>query len=313
MKKHLWWVAIVALGFALVGQYSYRYSELSKEMIVHVAYPPVASFREVTNKASTIVQAEVISIQAGPDNVTKLDPQSGEPNQESRLPTQLITVRVSSAEKGNTSAGQELVIHRTGGEIQSPPIPARGSIRGENRPETLPAPGTKPGPDSPVPPPPPARVPDPNTPPQVPAQILNMEGDPAYAVGERVFLALEERPGAAGVHQPVHPAGRYRVQANNVLQAVFDDDVSQSVAGRQVAEAARAARGEVEIPTRPRVQRRVTTGETEPGTVGMPRTGSDSHTDVLNPVLFIWLGVAAIALGLVMGLVSLIPSRRRIR
>ena len=126
MKKHLWWVAIVALGFALVGQYSYRYSELSKEMIVHVAYPPVASFKEVTNKASTIVQAEVISVQAGPDNVTQLDAQSGEPNQESRLPTQLITLRVQSAEKGNTAAGQELVVHRTGGQIQSPPIPARG-------------------------------------------------------------------------------------------------------------------------------------------------------------------------------------------
>jgi hypothetical protein len=309
MKKHLWWVAIVALGLALVGQYYYRYSVVSREMIVQVAYPEVASFREVTNRANNVVQAEVISIAAGPDNVTQLDPKSSEPNHESRLPTQLITVRVQSTEKGNAAAGQELVIHRTGGTLQLPAAPARGSIQGANRPETIPPPaGAKPGPDSPAPAIPPARVPDPNAPAPVAAQVLNPEGDPPYTVGERVFLALEERPGSPGVQQPVHPAGRYRVQANGVLQAVFDDQVSQSVAGRQVADAARAARGELEIPTRPNVQRRVGTGEP-----GMPTTGSHSHTEALSPVLFIWLGVATIAFGLVLGLLSVIPSRRRIR
>ena len=310
MKKHLWWVAIVALGLALVGQYTNRYSEISRQMIVQVAYPEVATFREVLNKANTVVQAEVLSVEAGPDNVTKLDAQSGEPNQESRLPTQRITVRVQSAEKGNAAAGQTLTIHRTGGQVQLPEAPARGSIRGANSPEVVPPPGgaNKPAFDSPAPPPPPARVPDPNAPPPVSAQILNMEGEPPYTVGERVFLALEERPGAQGVQQPVHPAGRYRVQPNGVMQAVYDDQVSQSVAGRQVADAARAARGELEIPTRPSVQRRVGTGEP-----GMPTTGSHSHTEAFNPVWFTWLGVFVIALGVVMLFVSLIPSRRRIR
>lgn len=315
MKKHLWWVAIVALGLALVGQYTYRYSEVSRQMIAQAAYPEVATFSEVINKASNVVQAEVISVEAGPDNVTQLDAKSGEPNQESRLPSQRVTVRVLSSEKGNTSAGQDLVIHRVGGEVQFPAAPQRGSIKGANNPETVPPPGgdRKLGPDSPAPAIPAARLRDPNAPASVAVKILSLEGDPAYTVGEQVFLALEDRPGVPGVQQPVHPAGRYSVQANGVLQAVFDDDVSLSVAGRQVAEAASAARGEVPIPTRPRVQRRVGTGETEPGTVGMPTTGSGSLMDAVDPVWFTWLGVAVIALGLLMVLVSLIPSRRRIR
>lgn len=315
MKKHLWWVVIVALGLALVGQYTYRYSELSRQMVAQVAYPPVASFSEVINKANNVVQAEVISVEAGPDNVTKLDPKSGEPNQESRLPTQLITVRVLSAEKGNTSAGQDLVIHRTGGEIQLPAAPERGSIKGANNPEVVPPPpgGRKPGANSPAPAIPAARPVDPNAPGSVAVKILSLEGDPAYQVGEQVFLALEERPGAQGVYQPVHPAGRYRVLENGALQAVYDDDVSLTLNGRRVSDAASAARGELEIPTAPRVQRRVSTGGTEPGTVGMPTTGSHSHTDAFNPVWFTWLGVVVIALGLVMLLVSLVPSRRRIR
>src|SRR5688500_125285 len=150
MKKHFWWVAVVALGLALLGQYIYRYSELSRQMVAQVAYPPVASFAEVVDKASNVVQAEVVSVKAGPDNVTKLDPQSGEPNQESRLPTQHITVRVLSSEKGNTAAGAEMVIHRTGGELQLPTAPEQGSIKGENNPEVVPPPGggRKPNADS---------------------------------------------------------------------------------------------------------------------------------------------------------------------
>lgn len=310
MKKHLWWVAIVALGLALVGQYTYRYSELSRQMIVQVAYPPVASFSEVINKANNVVQAEVISVEAGPDNVTQLDAKSGEPNQESRLPTQRITVRVLSAEKGNTAAGQELIIHRVGGEVQFPAAPERGSIKGEDNPEVVPPPGglRKPGPDSPAPAIPAARPVNPNAPASVAVKILSLEGDPAYQVGEQVFLALEDRPGAQGVLQPVHPAGRYLVLTSGVLQAVYDDDVSLTLNGLRVSDAASAARGELVIPTRPQVQKRVSTGG-----VGMPRTGSGSLMDPVDPVLFTWLGVALTALGLVMGLVSLLPRRRRTR
>ena len=318
MKKQLWWVAIVALGLALAGQYTYRYSDVSSRITLKATYPEVASFQEVINRASNVVQGEVISVEAGPDNVTKLDAKSGEPNQESRLPTQRITLRVQSAEKGNTSAGQDLVIHRTGGELQLPAAPERGSIKGENNPQTVPPPnpGRKLGPDSPAPAVPAERPRNPNAPASVAVKIVFIDGDPEYQVGEQVFLALEDRPGAQGVQQPVHPAGRYRVQADGALQAVYDDDVSLSVEGRQVDEAASAARGEIEIPTRPRAQKRVTTGGApDPGAVGMPRTGAHSHspTDAVNPVWFTWLGVTVIALGLMMVLVSLIPSRRRIQ
>ena len=134
---------------------------------------------------------------------------------------------------------------------------------------------------------------------------MTLEEDPPYQVGQHVFLALEDRPGSPDIKQIPHPAGRYTIDGNGVLQAVATDDVSQSVNGHPLSDAQSAAQGKSQIPTRPNVQKRVTTP-------GMPSTGVS-----VSPVIFTWLGLAIILLGVGLALVSfvprLIPRRRRDR
>jgi hypothetical protein len=133
--------------------------------------------------------------------------------------------------------------------------------------------------------------------------VVTLEEDPPYQVGQRVFLALEDRPGTPDVKQIPHPAARYLVDGNGVLQAVSPDNVSLSVSGHPVADAAAAAQGKGEIATRPNVQKRVTTP-------GMPSTGVQ-----ISPVVFSWLGLAIILVAIGLALVSfvprLIPRRKR--
>lgn len=311
MKKQLSWVVIVVLGLALVGQYIYGYSTLNSQSVVHAAYPPMRDFKEVVDKADTIVEGEVVRVEAGPDEVVQLAEPRDEPGGVDRIPSQRVTIRVRNTDKGTASAGQEIVVHRVGGQLQYPAAPQRGSIRGKDNPETLgPPPGQvgdkKPNPDSPAPQRP-AHQPDPNAPAGVQVKNYDLEGDPAYQVGDRVYLALQERPNEPGIKQPVHPAGRYLVRADGRLQGVADDDVSRSVNGRDIAEVRSAGRGERQIPNVPQGQQRVSTGE-EPG---MPRTGAEAMFDSTNPALFMWIGMGFVILGIVLGLVSYLPRRRR--
>jgi hypothetical protein len=309
MKKRLWWLVVVGLVLTLVGQYAYHYVNLPYEITTtHAAWRPVNSFADVLAMSSTVVDGDVVSISPGPDNVVQLDPKSTEPGGVDVLPTTMITIRVRSAEKGNAAAGQEITVHQTGGVVQYPQAPDRGSIQGKNNPEKVTAPqglvGTKkPGEDTPAPPAPADRPSDPSAPGRVHVNVVTLEEDPPYQVGQHVFLALEDRPGASNVKQIAHPAGRYNVTANNVLQAVSPDDVSQSVNGHAVADAARAAHGQGEIPNRPNVQKRVTTP-------GMPSTGVQ-----VSPVVFSWIGLAIILIAIGMALISfvprLIPRRKR--
>ena len=122
------------------------------------------------------------------------------------------------------------------------------------------------------------------------AQAFEMEGDPAYAVGERYFLALEAGPD--NTERPVGPAGRYKVNGNNQLEAVSDDDVSQSVTGLDLARVKAAAQGQAHIPTRTRVHPRETTQ-----IPGMPTTGVP---ETIWMLLLIVAGVAISGTGLVL-------------
>src|SRR6266508_6979524 len=135
MKKQLWWLVVAGLTLALVGQYAYNYANISKLSVAHAAWRPVASFRDVVNMASTVVDGDVVSIAAGPDNVVQLDPQSQEPGGADVLPTTRVTIRIRDAAKGNAAAGQQITVQQTGGTVQYPQAPARGSIQGQNSPE----------------------------------------------------------------------------------------------------------------------------------------------------------------------------------
>ncbi len=89
MGKHLAWMAVVALVAALAGQY-----------VVYRSAVPVATghaswnfapknFADVTKKAKHVVEASVVSVEAGPPIVTA---QSGEPGGSDVIPTQRITM-----------------------------------------------------------------------------------------------------------------------------------------------------------------------------------------------------------------------------
>jgi hypothetical protein len=296
MRRKLWWLGIAVLAFALVGQYvAYRLDNSGR--VVNAAWADRSNnFNDVVSHAQNVVQAQVQSVQQGPDIVIKAQ---GEPGGEIRIPTQNITVVVQSASKGNAQAGQTINVFRTGGQLNIPSGPPRG---GQPPPEnTLRAAnphgnGPKPDPGVAAPPHPDQPAAAPNT----PATANNagvseeLDDDPAYQVGESYLLALTDGPN--GTQRPVSPAGRYRVTGDNHLQAVSSDDVSQGVSGRPVSDAVAAAQGRLNIPAKSQVQKRVTTP-------GMPTTGIPTDN------LVIWIAVATALVAVTAGVV--VRRRRR--
>lgn len=267
MRKKLWWVGVAVLTLALVGQYIVYSSDHPGTVGSAVwAFQP-KSFADVVSNAQTIVQAQVVKVEAGPDLVTKAP---GEPGGEDRIPTQRITVNVQSVDKGATTPGQTLVVFRTGGAITTPNAPARGSIPGSDTPENLPPPnaagGGKGDPNAPAPSRP-APQSNPNTPASAGVLAFEVEDDPVYTPGEQYLLALTAGPN--DTLRPVSPEGRYLITGKNTLQAVTDSVVGASVNGTDLATAHAAAQGKTQIQNRPSVQKRVTT---EP-VPGMPTTG----------------------------------------
>ena len=267
MRKKLWWVGVAVLTLALVGQYIGYSSDHPGTVGSAVwAFRP-NSFQDVVSNAQTIVQAQVVKVEAGPDIVTKAP---AEPGGEDRIPTQRITVSVQSVDKGATTPGQTLVVFRTGGPITTPSAPARGSIPGSDKPETLPPPnaagGGKGDPNAPAPSRP---APQNNANAPASAGILAFEGvddDPEYAPGEQYLLALTAGPN--DTVRPISPEGRYRINGNT-LQAVTDSTVASSVNGLDLATVHAAAQGKAQIQNKPSIQKRITT---EP-VPGMPTTG----------------------------------------
>jgi hypothetical protein len=268
MRKKLWWVGVAVLTLALVGQFvAYTLDHPPALGKAVWAFQP-KSFADVVDNAQTVVQAQVVRVEAGPDIVTKAP---GEPNGEDRIPTQRVTVNVQSVDKGNTSVGQTLVVFRTGGPITTPDAPRRGSIPGSDTPEQLAPPkatgGGKGDPNATAPDRP-APKSNPNAPASVGILAFEVDDDPVYLPGESYLLALTAGPN--DTLRPVSPEGRYRITGNNTLQAVTDSIVGASVNGVSVATADAAVKGQTVIPNRPAIQKRVTT---EP-VPGMPTTGT---------------------------------------
>jgi hypothetical protein len=295
MSRKLWWLGIAVLAFALIGQYvAYRLDNGGS--LVNAAWADRSNnFNDVVSHAQNVVQAQVQSVQQGPDIVIKAP---AEPGGEVRIPTQNITVVVQSASKGNAQAGQTINVFRTGGPLNVPSGPARGGQPPPENPLRATNPhGNGAKPDSAVAAPPHPAQPQQaaNTPPTANNTNVDeaLDDDPAYQVGENYLLVLTDGPN--GTQRPVSPAGRYRVTGDNHLQAVSDDDVSQGVSGRPVSDAVAAAQGKMNIPAKSQVQRRVTTP-------GMPTTGAPIDN------LVVWLAIAVALAGVTAGVVA---RRRR--
>jgi hypothetical protein len=290
MKKHLWWLAAVALALGLVAQYAiYRMERPAIQAHASWVSQP-ESFTELADESKAIVEAEVIAVNPGKPIVV---PAKGEPSGQDSIPTENITIRVVSTQKGDAKAGDTLTVFRTGGAVNIPEGPRRGDNpldpgRGTQRQE---AQGEKPKADPNLPLPARAETkPDPDAPAAVTAQILVLPEDPAYAVGSRVFLALTDGPD--GTMRPVAPSGRYEVAGDGTLRSVVQDGLSGQINGMSLAEVQKAASGESSLGGGG--DRRVTApGE---GSVGMPTTGH-GH-DGFDWMLFFGIGMLLTFAGL---------------
>jgi len=307
--RMLWWFVVALLTLGLVGQYVAYRSEGGKTMAHATWRLTPNNFSDVVKAADTVVEAQVVSVEAGAPIVV---PVPNEPGGQDSIPTERVTVNVTSSDKGSAQTGQQLVIFQTGGQraVNQPkgggqPDEGRNQARrlnppsggkAGNNPESQ-APQVSPRTDIQA-----AAAPDSGG-----THIYLIPESPPYEVGATYFLALEDGP--AGTKRPVHPAGRYKVVGGNRLQATGDDPVSQSVNGLDVARAKAAARGQENIPTSaPGLQRRETTEE---GLPGMPTTGqAHSGDDVTQPMIFLWIGLALVVVGAGFGIVSFARSKR---
>jgi hypothetical protein len=246
MAKRLWQLAIVALLLALASQYTI-YRAQNPGAVGHASWVFQAkSFKDVINKATDVVEAQVVSVQSGPPLVTVA---KGEPGGQDVIPTENITMVVTRAHKGGSKVGQTLTIFRTGGSTNipaGPPQPAGATLDAHRGTVHQPPPASGKGdPNAPAP----QELqgsPSADTPPSAAGtHVLMLTGDPPYVAGERYFLALEPRPN--NTLGPVSPAGRYRIGALGTLQAVGDDPVSQGVNGKAVGAAEAVAQGQGDI------------------------------------------------------------------
>ena len=192
MKTRLWLAATLVLTLAFVGQVL-AYRSMSPSPTVHAswAFHP-KSLREARERAQSIVLAEVVSVAAGPDIVSKVP---AEPNGEARLPTQRITVSVLKSYKGSATAGQQLTLFQTGGTRQNT---APMIVNGKELPSNV--------------------------------QQVILEGDPQYQVGEQYLLLLEGGPD--NTLRPVSPEGRYRVENGTNLTPMVQGEVAREIHGK---------------------------------------------------------------------------------
>ncbi len=72
---------------------------------------------------------------------------------------------------------------------------------------------------------------------------FRVEGDPPYRQGEQYLLLLENGQGGRSAAHTTSPAGRYRVAADNVLQAMENNPFVSEVAGQKLAEVAAKLKG----------------------------------------------------------------------
>lgn len=196
-RIHVTYTLLGLLAIILVGQIAF-YRLQKPATVAHAVWDfEPKTFTEVKDRAQTIVQAEVIKVERGDDIVTKVD---GEPNNEDRLPTQKVTLKVIKGYKGNTAEkATTITLFQTGGEVVLPPAPAEGEKA-----------------------------------PEVEGAEVIFEGDPLYKVGEQYFLMLE--PGPNNMQRIVSPAGRYLIESNGQLKPMVESAVTDEVKGKSLTD-----------------------------------------------------------------------------
>jgi hypothetical protein len=197
MKRQLLlWLPAAAFSLALAGQVGYYAFGQPPVVETHAswAFKP-KNLAEAQAKAHTIVEGEVVSVAAGADIVTKAP---GEPNNEDRIPTQQIKLKVNKVQKGNVKVGQVVDIFQTGGV-------------------TLPT-----------------GQPDGKQGARLQTHLVLLSDDPLYKAGEQYLLLLEDGP--RGMLRSISPEGRYRIESNGTVTPMIDNDVTAVVKGKSLRE-----------------------------------------------------------------------------
>ncbi|HEX6288138.1 MAG TPA: hypothetical protein VFZ66_03060 [Herpetosiphonaceae bacterium] len=194
MKTRIGWALGAVLALALVGQLV-AYRAMGSAPTAHASWIFEAkTFGEARQKAQAIVLADVIAVEQGDDLVVKVP---AEPNGEARYPTQRVSLRVIKGYQGAAKADAVITLFQTGGSMPD----VEQTVNGKALPST--------------------------------AQVLILEGDPLYQVGERYLLLLE--PGPRAMLRTISPEGRYRVGGNGTLTAMVDKEATREVHGKSLA------------------------------------------------------------------------------
>lgn len=190
----------IALGVALVIQAALVISRPPVRQL-HVSWIDLANtLEEAIDQSDHIIVGEVLALRKGQDIVVRA---RGEPNDEDRVPTQIVKLRVEKALMG--APGEVIELFQTGQSTDAeviPPVPdvldqliqdltTRG--REQPLPEEAPTAGEERG--------------------------TILEDDPAYQVGERYVLFLKDMRDLKRVQAP---EGRFQITEGDNLKDMRD-------------------------------------------------------------------------------------------
>lgn len=216
VQKVLTYVAALLL-LTLAIQIGLRYNS-GPVPLLFAEWKDVPRTVEAANSlAEEVAQVQVTNIRRANDLVIKIE---GEPNGEDRLPVEVVTLKVDKNHKGRSSA---IELFHIGGfpsplsrpappQSQAPPKPADGVERSQAPPR----------------------------PTEEKSRPYMLHDDPEYKVGEKYLLFVRKGPqvtvGGATVqtHAIVSPTTRFRIGANNRLEAMTRRGFAPQFAGKNL-------------------------------------------------------------------------------
>jgi hypothetical protein len=215
------------LATALVAQVAERYLDKPGPMYLASWKETPKNMTEATRLARTIVTGVVTEVERANDLVVEAP---GEPNNEDRIPIEVVTIKVEKAHKGEKP---EIVqVFRTG-STKDPGLKDRPAPPGRPPPKP---PG---GVDRPAP------LPRPT---EAQTRTILLEDDPPYKVGERQLLLLTDGPtvtvagASVKTQRPISPEGRYRIKPDNKIEPVAIKGFAAQLKNKPVPEFERLLR-----------------------------------------------------------------------
>lgn len=216
MKLHHFLLGSSAVLSALLGVQvtaaHYQSQQLTSrsqasEVHYHASWVRKANSLDAAARLSNqIALGRVTNVRRGPDIVVAA---ATEPGGEDRIPVEIVTIRLEKAYKGGKP--QTIQVFHTGlsTAAQPQPLPQEGEL--DNRYQSDQPPGPRGNLE----------------------RLISIEDDPPYKVGERYLMFLTEGPTISGIPTQalIAPEGRYRVSANNRLQAITDRGLARSLEG----------------------------------------------------------------------------------